>query len=59
VEILPGGFDDPIDVNLRMASLQYYPQYDALSYVWKPLYGTSGNPIDPITVINLADVKYP
>jgi hypothetical protein len=55
VDIRPGEFNDPIELDLHTASLRDCPQYDALSYVWNPLYGMSGNAIDPVTVKNSGD----
>ncbi|KAF1960534.1 hypothetical protein CC80DRAFT_464631 [Byssothecium circinans] len=50
IEILPGNFDDYIELHLRVASLQRDLDYDALSYVWKPLYGMSGKEVAPVIV---------
>jgi hypothetical protein len=40
VEILPGEFDDPIEIAVKTVDLQDEPLYDALSYVWNPTDGT-------------------
>jgi len=40
VEILPGDFEQPIEIVLKTVDLEDKPTYDALSYVWNPTDGT-------------------
>jgi hypothetical protein len=54
VEILPGQFDDPIEIKIAIVDLKDNPTYDALSYVWKPRDGTvdTSQPLDHAFVLN-------
>ncbi|KAH7408100.1 heterokaryon incompatibility protein-domain-containing protein [Phaeosphaeria sp. MPI-PUGE-AT-0046c] len=40
VEVLPGEFEDPIELRIKVVDLEDEPLYDALSYVWHPKDGT-------------------
>lgn len=54
VEILPGGFDDPIELRVRTIDLRDESTFDALSYVWHPRDGT----IDPCKPPKPAFITY-
>ncbi|OAL47979.1 hypothetical protein IQ07DRAFT_646176 [Pyrenochaeta sp. DS3sAY3a] len=57
VEILPGKFNDPIEIAIRPVDLSTSPAYDALSYAWNPDDGTIGkySPLVLATVRNCDD----
>lgn len=57
VEILPGKFDDPIEIAIRPVDLSTHPTYDALSYAWNPDNGTieEDSPLVLATVRNCDD----
>jgi hypothetical protein len=54
VGVLPAGFEDPIEVNIKVVDLETGPVYDALSYVWHPQDGTvdPSQPLWPALVNN-------
>ncbi|EAT90371.1 hypothetical protein SNOG_02159 [Parastagonospora nodorum SN15] len=61
VEILPGAFDDPIDINISVVDLKNDPVYDALSYVWHAKDGTvdTKKPLGFAIVLNNDSYRIP
>ena len=41
IELLPGRWDEPIQCNLERSSLDVFPQYEALSYMWGDVLATT------------------
>ncbi|KAF2125010.1 HET-domain-containing protein, partial [Dothidotthia symphoricarpi CBS 119687] len=53
IEILPGILEDSIELIIRTVDLGTQPQYEALSYVWKPQDGS----IDPTRIPKSVTIK--
>ncbi|KAI0139961.1 HET-domain-containing protein [Hypoxylon sp. NC0597] len=53
--LLPGDFDDPLQVSVGTRSLNWSPTYNALSYVW----GDAASAGDPGNIINIDGCDFP
>ncbi|KAF2828788.1 hypothetical protein CC86DRAFT_319850, partial [Ophiobolus disseminans] len=61
VNLLPGEFEDPIELEIITVDLLHKPLYDALSYVWHPRDGTidTMRSLKPALIVNFKSYPIP